>query len=166
MPGIASARCCHGVLCSFLNTATAPNAMIPTASRPAMENMAIGPQFSPCRTLMGAVGLRPLPPPALTGPRAPGRPADCRTPGRAPFVGVAPAVRVADLVAAAFADASDAPDAPDPEARVEPDRADVADDADRAGEADFAGRAAFADAAEPADPAFAVFATGVDSAAD
>src|SRR6185369_7265234 len=131
---MAAARCCHGVLCSFLYTATAPHAMMPTASRPAMENMAIGPQLTPDFTRMGAVGLRPLPPPALTGPRAPGRPAGCLVPGRAVLV-VVPLVRAAVLVAVVLADD---------------------DEVDFAGAADLAGRADLAGVALPA----VVFAAG------
>src|SRR5690242_21886976 len=103
--------------------------MMPTASRPAMENMAIGPQLTPDFTRMGAVGLRPLPPPAaLTGPRAPGRPAGCLVPGRALLVAV-PLVRAAVLVAVVLAD--DDPEDDDPDD----------DEEDRAGAADLAGRA-------------------------
>src|SRR5689334_2146370 len=110
MPGMASARCCHGVLCSCLNTATAPNAMIAIATTPAAENIAIGPQFRPWRTRIGAVGLRPLPPPAFAGGRPPGRPAGWRTPlvgdppvrpavlaGEADLAGAADAAGLADL---------------------------------------------------------------------
>src|SRR6185369_12798090 len=125
---MAAARCCHGVLCSFLYTATAPHAMMPTASRPAMENMAIGPQLTPDFTRIGAVGLRPLPPAALTGPRAPGRPAGCLVPGRALLVAV-PLVRAAVLVAVVLAD-------DDEEDDVEEDD-DPDDEEDRAGAADL-----------------------------
>src|SRR6185369_1597914 len=75
-----------------------------------------------------AVGLRPLPPAALTGPRAPGRPAGCLVPGRALLVAV-PLVRAAVLVAVVLAD--DDPEDDDPDD----------DEEDRAGAADLAGRA-------------------------
>src|SRR5262245_8212831 len=117
--------------------------MMPTASRPAMENMAIGPQLTPDFTRIGAVGLRPLPPAALTGPRAPGRPAGCLVPGRALLVAV-PLVRAAVLVAVVLADD------------------DAEDEEDFAGAADLAGRADLAGVAFP-PVALAPESAGADS---
>src|SRR5690242_2448119 len=65
-----AARSCHGS--EPLTEANTPYPMMPTAIRTTTPATAIGPQLRPPLTLIGAVGLRPLPP--LPCGREPGLP--------------------------------------------------------------------------------------------